>query len=103
MDILKIDRSFVTHIDTDPSALEIVRLIIEFAHTIHLKVIAEGVETAAHLELLSSLGCEFGQGYLFSKPVDPEGVERLLGAGEKSGAPPAQDGQQAATRAAGTD
>jgi PAS domain S-box-containing protein len=100
MDILKIDRSFVTHIDTDPSALEIVRLIIEFAHTIHLKVIAEGVETAAHLELLSSLGCEFGQGYLFSKPVDPEGVERLLGAGEKSGAPPAQDGQQAATRAA---
>ncbi|MBZ5571304.1 MAG: EAL domain-containing protein [Acidobacteriia bacterium] len=78
VDTLKIDRSFVMHMDRDGEAREIVRLIIELARAVDLKVIAEGVETAAHREHLQSLGCELGQGYLFSRPVDQEGVVRLL-------------------------
>lgn len=80
VDVLKIDRSFVSHMDSDAEARQIARLIVEFAHTVNLRVIAEGVETQAHIEHLRRLGCEFGQGYFFSRPVDPEGVERLLGA-----------------------
>lgn len=78
VDILKIDRSFVSHMDSDAEARQITRLIIEFAHTVNLQVIAEGVETSVHHEHLRRLACEFGQGYFFSKPVDHEGVERLL-------------------------
>jgi len=78
VDLLKIDRSFVSHMDADADARQIAHLIIEFAHTVNLQVIAEGVETAAHIDHLRNLGCEFGQGYFFSKPVDHDGVERLL-------------------------
>jgi PAS domain S-box-containing protein len=78
VDMLKIDRSFVSHMESDTEARQIARLIIEFAHMVNLRVIAEGVESNAQLEHLRRLGCEFGQGFLFSKPVDPEGVERLL-------------------------
>lgn len=78
VNILKIDRSFVAHMDTDPAALAIVHLIVDFAHTIGLQVIAEGVETAAHMRLLRNLKCEFGQGYYFSKAVDAPTLEALL-------------------------
>lgn len=85
VDMLKIDRSFVSHMESDAEARQIARLIIEFAHTVNLRVIAEGVETNAQLEHLRRLGCEFGQGYFFSKPVDPEGVERMLAARANEG------------------
>jgi PAS domain S-box-containing protein len=78
VDVVKIDRSFVTHMENDEEARKIVHLIIDFAHTVNLKVVAEGVEVAAHRDQLASLGCEYGQGYFFSKPVDLEGVGRLL-------------------------
>lgn len=78
VDVVKIDRSFITHMDSDEEACKIVHLIVDFAHTVNLKVIAEGVEVAAHRDQLKSLGCEYGQGYFFSRPVDQEGVERLL-------------------------
>lgn len=78
VDALKIDRSFVTHMHSDEEAREIVRLIIEFAHTVNLKVIAEGIESTVHRDQLKDLGCEFGQGYLFSRPVDREAAEKLL-------------------------
>jgi PAS domain S-box-containing protein len=80
VDILKIDRSFVSHMDNDAEARQITRLIIEFAHTVNLQVIAEGVETSTQVDHLKSLACEFGQGYFFSRPVDHHGVERLLAA-----------------------
>jgi PAS domain S-box-containing protein len=95
VDVVKIDRSFITHMDSDEEARKIVHLIIDFAHTVNLKVIAEGVEVAAHRDQLKSLGCEYGQGYFFSRPVDQEGVERLLA---RSSALP---GAEIATRAAG--
>jgi len=81
VDILKIDRSFIMHVDRDVEARAIVRLIVEFAHTINMQVIAEGAESADHIGQLRALGCEYGQGYFFSRPVDQDGVEGLLAAG----------------------
>ncbi len=97
VDVVKIDRSFITHMDSDQEARKIVHLIIEFAHAMSLKVIAEGIEVAAHRDQLKSLGCDYGQGYFFSRPVDQEGVERLLA---RSAMPL---GAETASRAVGTD
>jgi PAS domain S-box-containing protein len=78
VDTLKIDRIFVSRMDSDRETYEIVRVIINLAHSLGLKVVAEGVETRAQLELLRDLGCERAQGYLFSKPVDHEAILKLL-------------------------
>ena len=79
VDTLKIDRAFVSRMDTDKETHEIVRIIVMLAHNLGLKVVAEGVETQAQLDLLRGLGCEKAQGYLFSKPVDHEAILKLLG------------------------
>lgn len=68
-DELKIDRSFVTHLDTDEADRKIVSHIIDLAHSFDMSVVAEGIESAEALELLSSMGCDFGQGYFISRPV----------------------------------
>jgi PAS domain S-box-containing protein len=78
VDTLKIDRSFISRIDTDPATHEIVRVIVMLAHGLRLKVVAEGVETQAQVDLLKSMGCELAQGYLYSKPVPAEAIELLL-------------------------
>ncbi len=80
-DAIKIDRSFVMSMHTDSANEEIIRAIIELAHNLGLKVIAEGVEEEEQLELLLSVGCECAQGYLFAKPLKPEAT----GASWKSG------------------
>jgi EAL domain-containing protein (putative c-di-GMP-specific phosphodiesterase class I) len=72
VDVLKIDRSFVSGMDVDNESLEIVRLVAMLAHNLGMKVIAEGVENAQHVSNLKLLGCEFGQGYFFSKPLTRE-------------------------------
>jgi diguanylate cyclase (GGDEF)-like protein/PAS domain S-box-containing protein len=81
VDTLKIDRIFVSRMDSDHETFEIVRVIIMLAHSLGLKVVAEGVETQAQLDLLRDLGCERAQGYLFSKPVDHEMILKFLAAG----------------------
>ncbi len=78
VDTLKIDRIFVSRMDTDRETHEIVRVIIMLAHSLGLKVVAEGVETQVQLDLLRDLGCERAQGYLFSKPVDHSTILKLL-------------------------
>jgi PAS domain S-box-containing protein len=98
VDIVKIDRSFVTHMDADNSARAIVQLIIDFAHNVNLKLIAEGIETAEQVDRLRNAHCEFGQGYFFSKAVDADAVDRLLAANDREIAA-ATD--QAKTHAAG--
>ena len=86
VDTLKIDRIFVSRMDTDHETLEIVRVIIMLAHSLGLKVVAEGVETQAQLDLLRDLGCERAQGYLFSKPVDHGTILKLLTTNRSEGA-----------------
>jgi diguanylate cyclase (GGDEF)-like protein/PAS domain S-box-containing protein len=78
LDMLKIDRSFISSMEIDSDKLEIVRAIISLAHNLGLTVIAEGVEREEQMHLLREMGCEFGQGYLFSPPVDAAGVSDLL-------------------------
>jgi PAS domain S-box-containing protein len=78
VDTLKIDRAFVSHMDSDHETHEIVRIIVMLAHNLGLKVVAEGVETQGQLDLLKHIGCERAQGYLFSKPVDHQTILKLL-------------------------
>ncbi len=79
IDVLKIDRSFVTDVTTDQDDAALVMAIITLAHTLRLEVVAEGVETDAQLRFLHLLRCDEWQGYLFSKPVPAAEFERLLG------------------------
>jgi EAL domain-containing protein (putative c-di-GMP-specific phosphodiesterase class I) len=71
IDSLKIDRSFVLGMDRGPQNVEIVRAILRLGQTLHMHVIAEGVETHEHLDALRDIGVEAGQGYLFSRPLPP--------------------------------
>jgi EAL domain-containing protein (putative c-di-GMP-specific phosphodiesterase class I) len=78
IDYIKIDRSFVMALQPDSDDLALCSAIIEMAHRLGLKVVAEGVETQQQCDLLMALGCDFGQGYLVSRPVLPEAFEMLL-------------------------
>jgi len=78
IDTLKADSSFVSRIGEDKENLEIVRTIITLAHNLKMDVIAEGVETAEQLSQLRDLGCEYGQGYYFSRPVSAEEANHLI-------------------------
>ena len=82
LDILKIDRSFVTDMLNNNESQEIVKTILSLGKNLRMKVVAEGVETREQMNLLKSLGCEFAQGYLFSRPLDSAAVERTLAASE---------------------
>ncbi len=75
---LKIDRSFISNITTDPDDAAIARAVIAMAKSLNLKVIAEGVETLAQLSFLHELNCDLLQGYLISPPVTPEEIECML-------------------------
>jgi PAS domain S-box-containing protein/diguanylate cyclase (GGDEF)-like protein len=78
MDTLKIDRSFVAGMNTSPESRTIVSTIISLAHSLRLKVVAEGVETEEQLNVLRSLRCDEIQGFLLSRPVAPDEVVRFL-------------------------
>ncbi len=78
LDALKIDCSLVNAMLLDRSASDTLELIIFLAHKLKLKVIAEGIESIKQLDRLIELGCDLGQGFLFSQPVDAAAAERLL-------------------------
>lgn len=78
IDTLKIDRSFVSSMDSASENGEIVRTVIALAKALGLTIIAEGIETIHQLHQLRILGCEYGQGFLFSRPVPADQVEELL-------------------------
>ena len=81
VDRLKLDRSFVRDLETDPDDLAIARAVIAMAHGLRLSVVAEGVETRGQLALLADLGCDLVQGWLFSRAVPGEEFARMLAAG----------------------
>jgi len=83
IDYLKIDRSFVHNLESDENDMALSEAIIVMAHTLGLKVIAEGVETEGQRKLLADAGCDYAQGYLFSKAVSPDEFEKLLAAQKK--------------------
>ena len=85
VDILKIDQSFVRDITTDHNDAAIVRTIIGLARSLGKKVIAEGVEDDRQLSFLNAYGCNYGQGYLFGKPLDPVMFIELLRGRGRSG------------------
>jgi len=78
IDALKIDRSLVREMQADKSATDIVELIITLAHKMQFQAIAEGIETARQLQRLQELGCEYGQGYYFSQPMDAAAALRFM-------------------------
>lgn len=78
VDVLKIDRSFISNISGDNENFELVRTIIRMAHNLRMNVVAEGIETPEQLTRLKALNCEYGQGYLFSKPLHKEAVKAWI-------------------------
>jgi diguanylate cyclase (GGDEF)-like protein/PAS domain S-box-containing protein len=90
LDALQIDRTFVDRMTDDPQQLSIATTIITLAHSLHLRVLAKGVETATQAQLLQLLRCDEIQGYLVSQPLPPEEVVGLFA--RPFGVPPAQRG-----------
>ena len=78
IDGIKIDRSFIAHLDAGERPLKLVRTIVALVRGLGFTPIAEGVETEDQLRLLRDMGCEFAQGFHFSKAVPPEGIAKLL-------------------------
>jgi len=78
IDKLKIDRVFINEIATRPEDASIVRAIVSLAHSLNLKVVAEGVETPAQLDFLKTAGCDEYQGYHYSRPLPADQFQRLI-------------------------
>ncbi|MGZ4789005.1 MAG: putative bifunctional diguanylate cyclase/phosphodiesterase [Terriglobales bacterium] len=78
VETLKIDRQFISAIDSSESSREIVRVIVMLAHSMGLKVVAEGVEQEEQVSYLRKIGCDMAQGYFFSRPIDEAGIRELL-------------------------
>jgi diguanylate cyclase (GGDEF)-like protein len=81
VDRLKVDRSFVSGIVTDPEDASIVAAVIQLAHVLGLDVVAEGVEDFEQAEALAGLGCVFAQGFLFARPQEADAISELLATG----------------------
>lgn len=75
VDILKIDMSFVQAMTQDAQSKTLVNTIIAMARTLDLKTVAEGIETEAQSQLLQTMGCDYGQGYYYARPISPEEFE----------------------------
>ncbi|MBW4649141.1 MAG: EAL domain-containing protein [Kastovskya adunca ATA6-11-RM4] len=78
IDMLKVDRSFVSRMEDTSENGEIVRTIIKLGHNLGMNVIAEGVETSTQMQVIRDLQCEYGQGYFFSKPLPADAATVLL-------------------------
>jgi len=78
IDYIKIDQSFVGGLSPGSEDMHLCESIVAMAHALGMRVVAEGVETEGQRDLLAGIGCDFGQGYLFSRPVTAEEFERLV-------------------------
>jgi EAL domain-containing protein (putative c-di-GMP-specific phosphodiesterase class I) len=77
-DVLKVDKTFVQELDSNPRDRELLKAAIDMAHALSLNVVAEGIETRDQLLYLREMGCDSGQGFLFCRPVPAEDIDRLL-------------------------
>ena len=77
-DVLKVDRSFVSRMSEGDQPLQIVRTIVELARVLGMSMVAEGIETIEQYRLLRQMGCRYGQGFLFARPMTVEAVSKLL-------------------------
>ena len=91
-DTVKVDRSFVSRIGGEDHGSEMVGAIVALAHKLGMDVVAEGVETAAQLALLRAVGCEYAQGFYFSRPVDAAAADALIAADPWRERPEPRDG-----------
>ena len=78
IDVVKIDKTFIDEIVDDPQQMTLVSGIISLAHSLNLTVVAEGIESERHRDVLADLGCPLGQGYLYSAPVGPTEALAML-------------------------
>ncbi|RII33148.1 bifunctional diguanylate cyclase/phosphodiesterase [Clostridium chromiireducens] len=81
IDVVKLDKDFIKNISKIEEEEVIVDYVIKLTHQLNLKIVAEGIETKEHLEFLKLNGCDYGQGYFFSKPITKEEIEKLLNIG----------------------
>ena len=88
IDYIKIDQSFVRHLIPNCTEMALCKAIIVMAHELGIKVIAEGVETAGQRDLLAAAGCDYGQGYLFARPMSAPDFDAFLAARVNSPATP---------------
>jgi EAL domain-containing protein (putative c-di-GMP-specific phosphodiesterase class I) len=78
IDTIKIDRSFVSRLNETGEVSAIVRAVAQLAHDLNFQIVAEGIETREQFDFIKALGCQFGQGYLFHKPLEKDKAEALL-------------------------
>ena len=78
LDTIKVDRSFITELDEGDPNIAIVQAVLSLAHGLGITVVAEGIETPAQAARLRELGCDVGQGYLWSRPVPADELDRLI-------------------------
>ena len=78
IDVVKLDRDFIRNISKISEDEVVAKYVIKLTHQLKFKIVAEGIETKEHLEFLKLNGCDYGQGYLFSKPITKEELEKLL-------------------------
>ena len=84
VDVIKIDQSFIRSILTDPGSQAITSAVLELGRRLEMTVVAEGVETAAHAELLRAAGCDEAQGFYFAKATPASRVPYVLGGSEQA-------------------
>jgi EAL domain-containing protein (putative c-di-GMP-specific phosphodiesterase class I) len=87
VDVLKIDRSFVAEMDGSHDSSALIHTLVELGRTLGLTTLAEGIEDDAQLEGLRAERCERGQGFYFSRPVEPTAIESLLAGASTEGVP----------------
>ena len=87
IDVLKVDKSFIDDIGVDDQQVALVEGIVRIADTLGLQVIAEGIEEVEQRDRLAAMGCRFGQGYLFARPMTADQGEQLLRSASEHQAP----------------
>jgi EAL domain-containing protein (putative c-di-GMP-specific phosphodiesterase class I) len=84
VDILKIDSAFINRLNETDRDFELVRNILQIGRSLGMATVAEGIETAEQRHMLGELGCEFGQGFLFARPMPVGDVEPWLQSSERA-------------------